>query len=172
MATLLPSADDSGDDDDETASPADKSELHCTIKSLSLKLDDLSTCNDLIAKHGAALQRSLSELDGLKIPHESSEKLKVVNERATLFRITSNAMINVSALPLGTGLPVTAPRSPSRWRPRCLTNQGSISWWLQVISQSLLPSLQLSGGNRSGARNPDGGWQLARAQPRRARPPS
>ncbi|XP_032251024.1 oxysterol-binding protein 2 isoform X3 [Phoca vitulina] len=87
-------SDDSGDDDDETASPADKSELHCTIKSLSLKLDDLSTCNDLIAKHGAALQRSLSELDGLKIPHESSEKLKVVNERATLFRITSNAMIN------------------------------------------------------------------------------
>ncbi|XP_035954358.1 oxysterol-binding protein 2 isoform X3 [Halichoerus grypus] len=87
-------SDDSGDDDDETASPADKSELHCTIKSLSLKLDDLSTCNDLIAKHGAALQRSLSELDGLKIPQESSEKLKVVNERATLFRITSNAMIN------------------------------------------------------------------------------
>ncbi|XP_040475347.1 oxysterol-binding protein 2 [Ursus maritimus] len=87
-------ADDSGDDDDETASPADKSELRRTIKGLSLKLDDLSTCNDLIAKHGAALQRSLSELDSLKIPCESSEKLKVVNERATLFRITSNAMIN------------------------------------------------------------------------------
>ncbi|XP_045647332.1 oxysterol-binding protein 2 isoform X4 [Ursus americanus] len=87
-------SDDSGDDDDETASPADKSELRRTIKGLSLKLDDLSTCNDLIAKHGAALQRSLSELDSLKIPCESSEKLKVVNERATLFRITSNAMIN------------------------------------------------------------------------------
>ncbi|KAM7051425.1 oxysterol-binding protein 2 isoform 3-T3 [Molossus nigricans] len=87
-------SDDSGDDDDETASPADKSELHGTIKNLSLKLDDLSTCNDLIAKHGAALQRSLNELDGLRIPYESSEKLKAVNERATLFRITSNAMIN------------------------------------------------------------------------------
>ncbi|XP_074177998.1 oxysterol-binding protein 2 isoform X2 [Rhinolophus sinicus] len=87
-------SDDSGDDDDETASPTDKSELHNTIKNLSLKLDDLSTCNDLIAKHGAALQRSLNELDGLRIPYESSEKLKAVNERATLFRITSNAMIN------------------------------------------------------------------------------
>ncbi|XP_037366794.1 oxysterol-binding protein 2 isoform X2 [Talpa occidentalis] len=86
-------SDDSGDDE-ETASPTDKSELYHTIKNLSLKLDDLSTCNDLIAKHGAALQRSLTELDGLKIPAESSEKLKVVNERATLFRITSNAMIN------------------------------------------------------------------------------
>uniref|UniRef100_A0A2K6ESC2 Oxysterol-binding protein n=1 Tax=Propithecus coquereli TaxID=379532 RepID=A0A2K6ESC2_PROCO len=85
--------DDSGDDED-TASPADKSELHQTLKNLSLKLDDLGTCNDLIAKHGAALQRSLNELDGLKIPPESSEKLKAVNERATLFRITSNAMIN------------------------------------------------------------------------------
>ncbi|XP_066116240.1 oxysterol-binding protein 2 isoform X1 [Saccopteryx bilineata] len=87
-------SDDSGDDDDETASPADKSELHSTIKNLSLKLDDLSTYNDLIAKHGAALQRSLNELDSLRIPYDSSEKLKAVNERATLFRITSNAMIN------------------------------------------------------------------------------
>ncbi|XP_063082003.1 oxysterol-binding protein 2 isoform X3 [Cavia porcellus] len=87
-------SDDSGDDDEGTASPADKSELQYTLKNLSLKLDDLSTCNDLIAKHGAALQRSLNELDSLKIPSESGEKLKVVNERATLFRITSNAMIN------------------------------------------------------------------------------
>lgn len=96
-ATLFLSSDDSGDDDEEPAAPADKSELHHTLKNLSLKLDDLSTCNDLIAKHGAALQRSLNELDSLKIPSESGEKLKVVNERATLFRITSNAMINVSA---------------------------------------------------------------------------
>ncbi|XP_054936529.1 oxysterol-binding protein 2 isoform X2 [Physeter macrocephalus] len=87
-------SDDSGDDEDGTASPADKSELHDTIKKLSLKLDDLSTCNELVAKHGVALQRSLSELDGLRIPCESGEKLKAVSERATLFRITSNAMIN------------------------------------------------------------------------------
>lgn len=70
-----------------------------------MKLGDLSTCNDLIAKHGAALQRSLNELDGLRIPYESSEKLKAVNERATLFRITSNAMINVSVVLADTGLP-------------------------------------------------------------------
>ncbi|KAG7279500.1 hypothetical protein CRUP_035886 [Coryphaenoides rupestris] len=60
----------------------------------SHKLDDLSTCNDLIAKHGAALQRSLSELEGLRVPVDGGEKIKAVNERATLFRITSNAMIN------------------------------------------------------------------------------
>uniref|UniRef100_A0A8C0J8I7 Oxysterol-binding protein n=1 Tax=Chelonoidis abingdonii TaxID=106734 RepID=A0A8C0J8I7_CHEAB len=87
-----PFADDSGDE--EPASQSDKSELHNTLKSLASKLEDLSTCNDLIAKHGAALQRSLSELENLKLPAESGEKIKAVNERATLFRITSNAMIN------------------------------------------------------------------------------
>ncbi|NXE28489.1 OSBP2 protein, partial [Ardeotis kori] len=85
-------SDDSGDE--EPASQSDKSELHGTLKTLSSKLEDLSTCNDLIAKHGAALQRSLSELENLKLPAESGEKIKAVNERATLFRITSNAMIN------------------------------------------------------------------------------
>lgn len=73
--------------------------MHGTLKHLSSKLDDLSAFNDLIAKHGAALQRSLSELENLKLPAESGEKIKAVNERATLFRITSNAMINVSEAP-------------------------------------------------------------------------
>ncbi|XP_038618519.1 oxysterol-binding protein 2 isoform X3 [Tachyglossus aculeatus] len=85
-------SDDSGDEEPSTQS--DKADLHHTLKNLTSKLDDLSTCNDLIAKHGAALQRSLSELENLKVPADSGEKLKAVNERATLFRITSNAMIN------------------------------------------------------------------------------
>ncbi|XP_040897745.1 oxysterol-binding protein 2 [Toxotes jaculatrix] len=86
-------SDDSGDE--EPTSQSDRSEIQGTLKILVSKLDDLSTCNDLIAKHGAALQRSLSELEGLKVPVEGGEKIKAVNERATLFRITSNAMINV-----------------------------------------------------------------------------
>ncbi|KAM9393214.1 oxysterol-binding protein 2 isoform 2-T2 [Pholidichthys leucotaenia] len=85
-------SDDSGDE--EPTSQSDRSELQGTLKILVSKLDDLSTCNDLIAKHGAALQRSLSELEGLRVPVEGGEKIKAVNERATLFRITSNAMIN------------------------------------------------------------------------------
>ncbi|XP_076006982.1 oxysterol-binding protein 2 isoform X2 [Genypterus blacodes] len=85
-------SDDSGDE--EPASQTDRSEIQGTLKILVSKLDDLSTCNDLIAKHGAALQRSLSELEGLRVPVEGGEKIKAVNERATLFRITSNAMIN------------------------------------------------------------------------------
>lgn len=89
-------ADDSGD---ESVSQTDKTELQSTLRTLSSKVEDLSTCNDLIAKHGTALQRSLSELETLRLPAESTEKIKQVNERATLFRITSNAMINVSPVP-------------------------------------------------------------------------
>lgn len=88
-------ADESGDE--ESVSQTDKTELQNTLRTLSSKVEDLSTCNDLIAKHGTALQRSLSELESLRLPAESNEKIKQVNERATLFRITSNAMINVSA---------------------------------------------------------------------------
>ncbi|XP_009891639.1 PREDICTED: oxysterol-binding protein 2, partial [Charadrius vociferus] len=77
-------SDDSGDE--EPASQSDKSELHGTLKTLSSKLEDLSTCNDLIAKHGAALQRSLSELETSSLPAESGEKIKAGNERAKLLR--------------------------------------------------------------------------------------
>uniref|UniRef100_UPI00398E5C3A oxysterol-binding protein 1-like n=1 Tax=Pristiophorus japonicus TaxID=55135 RepID=UPI00398E5C3A len=85
-------SDDSADE--EPASQTDKTEVQTTLRILTSKVEDLSTCNDLIAKHGTALQRSLSELENLKLPPESTEKIKQVNERATLFRITSNAMIN------------------------------------------------------------------------------
>lgn len=84
-------------EDEESVSQTDKTELQNSLRTLSSKVEGLSTCNDLIAKHGTALQRSLSELETLRLPAESNEKIKQVNERATLFRITSNAMINVSA---------------------------------------------------------------------------
>ncbi|KAK0148222.1 Oxysterol-binding protein 2 [Merluccius polli] len=64
------------------------------LKTLASKLDDLSTCNELIGKHGAALQRSLSELEDPRGATDGTDRLKAVNERATLFRITSNAAIN------------------------------------------------------------------------------
>lgn len=87
--------DDSGD---EGPGPQeDRALTQGVLKTLAGKLDDLSTCNELIGKHGAALQRSLSELEDLRGSADSTDKVKAVNERATLFRITSNAMINVSS---------------------------------------------------------------------------
>uniref|UniRef100_A0A3Q2QJ89 Oxysterol-binding protein n=1 Tax=Fundulus heteroclitus TaxID=8078 RepID=A0A3Q2QJ89_FUNHE len=69
-------------------------EIKSTLRTLSSKVEDLTTCNDLIVKHGSALQRSLSELEALRVGAEMGEKIRQVTERATLFRITSNAMIN------------------------------------------------------------------------------
>jgi hypothetical protein len=80
---------------DETMA-SQKNEVQNVIKTLAARLEDLQTCSDLITKHGAALQRSLSELESLDTAQDVPTKLKSVNERATLFRITSNAMINVS----------------------------------------------------------------------------
>ncbi|XP_026059454.1 oxysterol-binding protein 1-like isoform X2 [Carassius auratus] len=91
-------SDDSGDDSTSPGggqgSGSRNSEVQSTLRTLGSKVEDLSTCNDLIAKHGSALQRSLSELEGVRLGGETSEKIRQVTERATLFRITSNAMIN------------------------------------------------------------------------------
>uniref|UniRef100_A0A8D2ZG19 Oxysterol-binding protein n=1 Tax=Scophthalmus maximus TaxID=52904 RepID=A0A8D2ZG19_SCOMX len=70
------------------------SEVQSTLRTMSSKVEDLTTCNDLIVKHGSALQRSLSELEGIRVGGDMGEKTRQVTERATLFRITSNAMIN------------------------------------------------------------------------------
>ncbi|XP_071179545.1 oxysterol-binding protein 1-like isoform X2 [Mytilus edulis] len=82
--------------DEEDQPQPDKNELQNTVKLLGSKLEDMTTCNDLIAKHGSALQRALSELESMEIltNSEHGSKAKVINERATMFRITSNAMIN------------------------------------------------------------------------------
>ena len=75
-------------------------------RSMSTKLEDLRTCNDLIVKHGNALQRSVTDLETAtsgsgavgdkKSPDvgDIQARVKILNERATLFKITSNAMIN------------------------------------------------------------------------------
>ena len=91
------------DEDDYDEAPAtmmggDKAELQTVLKTLQAKLEDLQTCSDLIAKQCAALQRSLAEAEAVAAdnPQEVMTKMKAVNERATLFRITSSAMVNVS----------------------------------------------------------------------------
>ena len=83
---------DSDEDKDEIVSPADKNELMNMVRALQAKMEDLNTCNDLITKHGAALQRSLSELEQLDSSVEAIPRIRGVNERATLFRITSKCV--------------------------------------------------------------------------------
>lgn len=86
------------------------SEDEITIKMISTKLDDLSTCHNLVNNHGGALQKAIGDLvdkdpSRAVTPLEKTQKdikdvaaqnMRLVNEKAQLFRITSNAMINVS----------------------------------------------------------------------------
>jgi len=72
-------------------------ETASVIKDLTRRLDDLQACSDLISKQGTALQRALTDLEMLEPPSsELTSKFKIVSERATLFRIAANAMVNVS----------------------------------------------------------------------------
>ncbi|XP_020283344.1 oxysterol-binding protein 1 isoform X3 [Pseudomyrmex gracilis] len=74
-----------------------KVENTSVIKDLTQRLQDLQACNDVMVKHGTALQRALTDLEALE-PSSSDlgAKLKLVNERATLFRIAATAMVNKS----------------------------------------------------------------------------
>jgi len=76
----------------------ERQELDSTVRLLSTKLSDVRTCGDLVTKHCTALQRALGELEQLESQSEVAARIKNVNERATLFRISSGAMINVSSL--------------------------------------------------------------------------
>merc|ERR1719461_1714052 len=94
-------SDDEEEGDQEISVEISKQELVTAVRSMSTKLEDLRTCNDLIAKHGHALQRSVTDLEtsagaDKKQPDlaDIQSKVKILNERATLFKITSNAMIN------------------------------------------------------------------------------
>jgi ABC-type transporter Mla subunit MlaD len=74
---------------------SEKEELQGVLKQLTSRLEDMQTCSDLMAKHGAALQRTLSELEtNDQGSDQAGSKLKAIGEKATLFRIASNAMIN------------------------------------------------------------------------------
>ncbi|XP_055623951.1 oxysterol-binding protein 1 isoform X2 [Toxorhynchites rutilus septentrionalis] len=79
------------EEEDTAAHTIPSEELNLVVRELTFRLENLKTCYDLITKHGQALQRALSELE---TGDDLANKTKIVSERATLFRISSNAMIN------------------------------------------------------------------------------
>ncbi|CDW57004.1 oxysterol binding protein [Trichuris trichiura] len=62
-----------------------------------LKLENALVYQRLAGKHGHSLQKALQEIE-LGHTAEYAGKIRTIQERATLFRITTNAMINVSLL--------------------------------------------------------------------------
>ncbi|KAM3963898.1 LOW QUALITY PROTEIN: oxysterol binding protein [Aphomia sociella] len=89
-------AQESDEDDDQMSSGAvvvgggeEGEDAGGIARELAARFHDLRTCSELVARHGAALQRSLVDLE---IP--PTDTTKQVSERATLFRISCNAMMN------------------------------------------------------------------------------
>lgn len=80
------------DEEDSHALAIPSEEMNMVIRDLMARLENLKTCYDLISKHGTALQRALTDVES---GEDLSNRSKIVSERATLFRISSNAMINV-----------------------------------------------------------------------------
>lgn len=81
------------EEDDNNASAIPSEELNLVIRDLTASLENLNTCFDLISKHGSALQRALLDLDAGS-GEDLASRSKLVTERATLFRISANAMKN------------------------------------------------------------------------------
>ena len=67
----------------------ERSELTTMNKTFDAKLEDLKMCMDLINRHYQALHRTLGDLEQIDKNESTINAIKSVNERATLFRITS-----------------------------------------------------------------------------------
>ncbi|CAF4690525.1 unnamed protein product [Rotaria sp. Silwood1] len=72
----------------------ERAELVTINKTFDVKLEDLKMCMDLINRHYQALYRTLADLEQIDKTEPTVNIIKSVNERATLFRITSTAMLN------------------------------------------------------------------------------
>jgi oxysterol-binding protein 1 len=76
-----------------SATNTERAELATMNKTFDSKLDDLKMCMDLINRHYQALHRTLGDLEQMDKSETTASILKSVNERATLFRITSTGKI-------------------------------------------------------------------------------
>ncbi|CAF1226104.1 unnamed protein product [Adineta ricciae] len=84
----------SPNDSNKSPNNDERAELTTMNKAFDAKLEDLKMCMDLINRHYQALCRTLGDLEQLDKTEATVNAIKSVNERATLFRITSTAMLN------------------------------------------------------------------------------
>lgn len=105
LQTMMASEEEDLESDGENPLEISKQDLVNTVKLLSAKLEDLTTCSNLIGKHGSALTGSLNTLNLDKVMQAAGQSdraavkdmVKTVNERAALLKLTSAAMVKASA---------------------------------------------------------------------------
>lgn len=89
------------DDDEADEGSGNVEDWSSVVRKLEAQLNDLQTCSDLIHKHWKCLVKPLNEIETNSDPETIQGKGKEIGERATLFRISTNAMINVNYFLLG-----------------------------------------------------------------------
>uniref|UniRef100_V5G398 Oxysterol-binding protein 1 n=1 Tax=Anoplophora glabripennis TaxID=217634 RepID=V5G398_ANOGL len=85
---------ESEEDDEEAEVNGVPEDWSGIVRKLESQLNDLQTCSDVLAKHWKNLTKPLSEMETNADSEALQSKTKEVCERATLFRIATNAMIN------------------------------------------------------------------------------
>lgn len=86
---ILPQQGNTNDQTRASINSNDRAEIATISKTFDAKLDDLKMCMDLINRHYQALHRTLGDLEQIDKSETTINTIKGVNERATLFRITS-----------------------------------------------------------------------------------
>lgn len=84
------------EEDEETEDSGELEDWSGIVKKLEAQLNELQTCGDVLAKHWKNLAKPLSEMETNADPEALQGKTREVCERATLYRIATNAMMNVS----------------------------------------------------------------------------
>lgn len=90
---ILPQQSNTNDQIRASMNSNDRAEIATISKAFDAKLEDLKMCMDLINRHYQALHRTLGDLEQIDKSETTINTIKSVNERATLFRITSTGKI-------------------------------------------------------------------------------
>ena len=92
---ILPQQSNMNDQTRASINSNDRAEIATISKTFDAKLEDLKMCMDLINRHYQALHRTLGDLEQIDKSETTINTIKGVNERATLFRITSTGKMIV-----------------------------------------------------------------------------
>lgn len=85
------------EEDEEETEEGNMEDFSNVVRKLEAQLHDLEICSELLGKHWKLLAKPLSEMETNADPESLQSKSKEVCERATLFRISTSAMINSCA---------------------------------------------------------------------------
>ncbi|KAK2720637.1 oxysterol-binding protein 1-like isoform X2 [Artemia franciscana] len=87
--------------DNNAGDSSDNKNIDEMIKSLTSKFNDVQTCTELLTRHYTALTKAIADTEptistASEKPQEVTAKIKALNERSALFRLTSGAVLRAA----------------------------------------------------------------------------